>query len=84
MTDTKAALLRATRTLLQMAISAAAVWLLAKVPALQTAGLDSTAVESGLWAIVTAAVSFAWRRWLDPSSVPSLVEATTGEVTDGD
>lgn len=74
MSDTRAAVLRAVRTLLQMAISAATVWLLAKVPALQTAGLDSTAVESGLWAIVTAAVSFAWRRWLDPSNVPSLVE----------
>lgn len=74
MSDSKAAVLRAARTAIQMGVSAAAVWLLAKVPQLATWGLDETQVQAALWAVVTAAFSFVWRRWLDPSNVPSLVE----------
>lgn len=43
MSDTKAALLRAARTAIQMAISAATVWLLALVPQLAAWGLDEGA-----------------------------------------
>lgn len=74
MSDTKAALLRAARTAIQMAISAATVWLLALVPQLAAWGLDEAQVQAALWAVVTAVFAFVWRRWIDPSSVPSLVE----------
>lgn len=72
--DTKSALVRAIRTVLQVAIGAAVTWAVTRIPALSDWSDELTVA---LWAVATVAVAFVWRRFIDPTGVPSLVDPDT-------
>lgn len=78
--DTRSAIARAARTAIQVVAAWAVTMLVVRVPSLDTYRGELTL----LCTVVLAAVfSWLWRRFLDPSSVPSLLDPDTAAVLGG-
>lgn len=73
----KSAAIRATRTILQVLITSLVAFLTHKIPAVRNL---NTELETVLWFVVLWFVTYMWRRWVDPTSVPSLVDPDTKVV----
>lgn len=75
--DEKSALVRACRTAIQVVAAWAVAMLVVRVPSLDTHRGELTLV---LTVVLAAALSWLWRRFVDPTSVPSLVDPDTAEA----
>lgn len=78
--DAKSALVRAARTAVQVAVAWFVTALVAKIPALD--GMQES-LALVLWVGFSALFAWAWRRFVDPSSVPSLIDPDTVAAHNG-
>lgn len=78
------AAMRAVRTIIQVVVAAGLTWLLSRVPAVAGMIEDRAAFEAAAVAAISGLVAWAWRRWLDPSSIPSLASDAAKGPADAD
>lgn len=72
--DTRSALARAARTAIQVVAAWVITAVIVRVPSLNAHRGELTLVCT---VILAAAFSWLWRRFIDPTSVPSLVDPDT-------
>lgn len=72
--DTRSALARAARTAIQVIAAWVVTAFVVRVPSLEPYRPSLMLVCT---VVLAAVFSWAWRRWVDPSSVPSLVDPDT-------
>lgn len=77
--DAKSALVRACRTAVQVIVAWLITALVARMPWLSDVQDSLTLV---LWIVLAAAFAAVWRRWIDPTSVPSLIDPDTAAMRD--
>lgn len=75
--DTRSALTRAARTAIQVAAAWVVAALVVRVPSLEP---HRSALLLLITVVLSAVFAWVWRRWVDPSSVPSLVDADQAEA----
>lgn len=78
--DTRSAIARAVRTAIQVVAAWAATMLVVRVPSLDPHRGALTVVCT---VVLAAAFSWLWRRFIDPSSVPSLIDPDTVAARNG-
>lgn len=78
--DTRSALVRAIRTAVQVFAAWLITALVMRIPALADVQ-DSLVLV--LWILLSALFAWVWRRWIDPSDVPSLIDPDTVAAHNG-
>lgn len=75
--DTRSALTRAVRTAIQVAAAWVVAALVVRVPSLEP---HRPALLLVCTVVLSALFAWVWRRWIDPTSVPSLIDPDTAEA----